>query len=214
MPSLLTKLKLQMKYLQQEKQYVIGPFTILLLIISFVAVMFLALDPAANQVQLLVYIGMLVGACVIVIFEHETGYAKVQIRINQLSTRSIVGGGIGLVALIIGQAIFGSLMNPGSLWTRNLLVWVAASPEEMLFRVAIMGWFISQGSLPWILLGLLAQAIIFALFHYVVYSISNPLIFGLLFYGGLSLGVVFLIWRNSDAPTLGHVGNNILSTLH
>jgi membrane protease YdiL (CAAX protease family) len=115
---------------------------------------------------------------------------------------------LGLVVPFVPQAIL-SVVKGLSMLDSALFLTLMAISEEMFFRGFIVGWLEQRTNF---IIAILASAVIFAVYHFAVYSTSTS---ALLYVFGAGLILAFsVIKTKSLAPTTSaHILNNVITVL-
>jgi len=119
--------------------------------------------------------------------------------------RAVVITGVSMVIQFISQAVLSFTVAEQALYFIS---------EEIFFRVLLLGIFIKLDPVKEKftiakIIGVLIQAIAFTAIHQNYYS-NLPMLVSV-FFGGLILGIFYLIWEDPTANILGHFLLNIIA---
>ena len=123
----------------------------------------------------------------------------------------MIGVLAGLVMIISNSLIYnGGNLLTGAVSAKGLYLGMLAGVSEELFFRGFIGTFFRLVA-PNLVMALVPSALIFALFHYFVYS--ELLAFIVLFVLGIILGLIHEFTNDIGAPMLAHVLNNTFAMM-
>lgn len=140
---------------------------------------------------------------------------KVDYNVSGEDEVMIFGVMVGLTVVLMQLIISGVSQVSGNIFVHStakdnvLVALLAGVSEELFFRGFIQEAF--EKFFPMVGMAAIPSAVIFSLFHYEAVG-NNPFALGVLFVGGLILGLVYSMTRNVGVPILAHALNNTIAT--